>query len=156
VHPRISLQDRYAPNGICFGCGPKNPEGLRIKSFPTGKYVVTDWNPGPNHAAFSNFVSGGIISVLLDCHGNWTAAYTLMKSRRLESPPGTVTAEYTVRFVRPTPMSGPMRLRAWPTSVEGNKVQVEGEVSVHGERTATMSGTFVAVKEGHPAFYRWH
>jgi acyl-coenzyme A thioesterase PaaI-like protein len=151
----LSLQDRYAPNGICFGCGPKNPEGLRIKSFPRGRFVVTSWTPGPHHAAFSNFASGGIISVLLDCHGNWTAAYALMKSRRLERPPGTVTAEYTVRFLRPTPIKGPLQLRAWPTRVEGNKVQVEGEVSVRGEQTATMSGTFIAVKEGHPAFYRW-
>jgi len=110
----------------------------------------------PHHIAFSNFASGGIISVLLDCHGNWTAAYSLMKSRGLARPPGTVTAEYTVRFLKPTPIEGPLHLRAWPTKVEGNKVQVEGEVTVGEVPTATMTGTFVAVREGHPAFYRWH
>ena len=94
--------------------------------------------------------------MLLDCHGNWTAAYSLMKSRGLERPPGTVTAEYAVRFLRPTPIEGPLRLRAWPTKVVGNTVLVEGEVTVGGVPTATMTGTFVAVKEGHPAFYRWH
>ena len=27
-----SLQDRYAPETTCFGCGPGNAKGLRIKS----------------------------------------------------------------------------------------------------------------------------
>ena len=67
-----------------------------------------------------------------------------------------MTAEYTVRFLKPTPIEGPLHLRAWPTKVEGNKVQVEGEVTVGEVPTATMTGTFVAVREGHPAFYRWH
>ena len=28
-----SLQDIHAPKSICFGCGPANKEGLRIRSF---------------------------------------------------------------------------------------------------------------------------
>jgi acyl-CoA thioesterase FadM len=78
-----------------------------------------------------------------------------MKSRRLSRPPGTVTAEYTVRFLKPSPMDMPWRLRAWATKVEGSKVSVAGELEVAGERTATMRGVFAAVKEGHPAFRRW-
>jgi acyl-CoA thioesterase FadM len=91
----------------------------------------------------------------MDCHGNWTATYTLMKNRGLATPPGTVTAEYTVRFLRPTPVDKVWHLRAWPTKVEGDKVWVEGELSVLGEVTASMKGLFVAVKEDHPAFHRW-
>ena len=152
---KLSLQDRYAPNGVCFGCGPKNRKGLQIKSFPRGTHVLASWTPKPYHVSFSDFTSGGIISVLLDCHGNWTAASTLMRSRRLRRPPGTVTAELAIRFLRPTPIKGPLRLDAWPTKVEGNRVTVEGQVSAGGVPTATMSGLFVAVKEGHPAFHRW-
>ena len=33
----ISVQDKYAPNSICFGCGPANKKGLQIKSFKTEK-----------------------------------------------------------------------------------------------------------------------
>src|ERR1041385_1765275 len=29
---RRSLQERYAPKGRCFGCGPANEQGLRIES----------------------------------------------------------------------------------------------------------------------------
>ena len=28
-----SVQERYAPENRCFGCGPANPKGLRIRSF---------------------------------------------------------------------------------------------------------------------------
>jgi acyl-coenzyme A thioesterase PaaI-like protein len=150
-----SLQDRYAPNSVCFGCGPKNSKGLRIKSFPEGDSVVAAWTPEAHHAAFAGFASGGIISVLLDCHGNWAAAQALMRARGLDRPPGTVTAEYTVRFLRPTPVESTLQLKAWPTGIEGDRVKVEGEVSAGGKKTATMTGLFVAVKEGHPAFHRW-
>ncbi len=111
--------------------------------------------PEPHHVAFSDFASGGILSVLLDCHGNWTAAHTLMKSRGLKVPPGTVTAEYTVRFLRPTPLDKAWHLKAWPTKVQGDRVFVEAEVEAGGHKTATMSGLFVAVKKDHPAFHRW-
>lgn len=151
-----SLQDRYAPNGVCFGCGPKNPRGLHLKSVPVGGRVVADWTPGNEHVAFGNFGSGGIISVLMDCHGNWAATHALMKARGLDTPPGTVTAEYTVRFLKPSPIDGRWQLTAWATEVDGDAVTVSGELKVDGVTTAKMSGTFIAVKEGHPAYYRWH
>ncbi len=153
--PGVSLQDEYAPNSVCFGCGPKNREGLRIKSFPAGEHVVAEFRPEPYHAAFADFASGGIISVLLDCNGNWAAAYALMRSRGLDRPPGTVTAEYTVRFLSPTPMDATWQLRARATEIAGHKVKVEGDVSAGGRQTAAMTGLFVAVKEDHPAFHRW-
>ena len=151
-----SLQDRYAPNGVCFGCGPKNDQGLRLKSFASGDAVVADWTPRKEHVAFDNFGSGGIISVLMDCHGNWAAANALMKAKGLTRPPGTVTAEYTVRFLKPSPIGARWQLKAWATKVEGDKAWVTGELRVDGTVTATMSGLFVAVREGHPAFERWH
>ena len=129
-----SLQDEYSPNSVCFGCGPKNPQGLHLKSRPVDGRLVAEWTPGPFHMAFSNFASGGVISVVLDCHGNWTAAYTLMKSRGLGKPPGTVTAEYIVRFLRPTPMLTPWKLEAWPTEVRGESVRVEGKVEADGKK----------------------
>ncbi|HZW85649.1 MAG TPA: hypothetical protein VFE91_07110 [Nitrososphaerales archaeon] len=150
-----ALQDLYSPNSTCFGCGPRNPEGLHLKSVPEGNSLVATWTPRPYHVAFSDFASGGIISVLLDCHGNWTAAYTLMKSRGAAAPPGTVTSEFTVRFTKPTPISKPWSLKAWPSKVLADRVWVEGELTAEGIKTASMSGLFVAVKEEHPAFHRW-
>lgn len=151
-----NLQDKYAPNGVCFGCGPKNRRGLRLKSVLRGDAVVADWTPQPHHVAFGNFGNGGIISVLMDCHGNWAATCALMRSKGLSAPPGTVTSEYTVRFLRPSPIDKRWRLKARATKIDGDKVNVAGELRVGGVVTATMTGVFIAVREGHPAFYRWH
>lgn len=151
-----SLQDRYAPNGVCFGCGPKNKDGLHLKSIPFGDTVKASWMPRREHVAFGGFGSGGIISVLMDCHGNWAATYALMKAKGFETAPGTVTAEYTVKFLEPSPIDKKWHLKARATKIERHRVDVSGELKVEGVTTATMNGTFVEVKEGHPAFYRWH
>ena len=58
-----SLQDRYAPNNRCFGCGPSNEKGLRIKSHVEGEEVVCDWSPEEYHQAFPGVMNGGICGV---------------------------------------------------------------------------------------------
>lgn len=153
--PPTYLQDRYAPHGVCFGCGPANPQGLRIKSRVDGDAVVADWTPEPHHHAFEGYVNGGILSTLFDCHSNWAATYFLMKARGLPSPHGTVTAKYCVTFRRPTPMGRPLRLTSRLREVREDRVSVETTLEAEGQVTATCEGTFVAVREGHPAFGRW-
>ena len=138
-----SLQEKYAPSGVCFGCGPKNMHGLRLKSIPAGDSVVAHWKPKPQHDVFGKFGSGGIISLLMDCRGNWAAAYALMRSRNLSSPPGTVTAEYTVKFLRRSPIDKKWQLTAWRTKAEGDRVSALGELKVDGTVTATMTDLFV-------------
>ena len=150
-----SLQDRYAPHNRCFGCGPANEKGLRLKSVVQGDEVVCEWTPEAHHEAFENVLNGGICGALLDCHSNWAAAHHLMKAQGLESPPCTVTAEYHVRLRRPTPMTGPVRLRAKVVESSGDRAVVEATLEAAGQTTATCRGTFVAVPEGHPAYHRW-
>ena len=72
----------------------------------TDHMYVAEWTPEPHHAAFPGMLSGGVIGTLLDCHSNWTAAWTLMRAAGAERPPCTVTAEYHVRLLRPTPTEG--------------------------------------------------
>ena len=149
-----NLQDQFSPGGICFGCGPANPQGLRIQSRVEGDELVADWTPEPYHQAFPGMINGGIIGALLDCHSNWCAAHTLMVARGEPTPPCCVTADFHVKLKRPTSL-GLLRLRARAARVEGDRVLVEATLEAGGKVTATCSGTFVAVKEGHPAFHRW-
>lgn len=150
-----SLQDRYAPANACFGCGPANAKGLRIKSFVEGEEVVCRWQPEPHHEAFENMLNGGICGALLDCHSNWTAAWHLMRRRGLAAPPCTVTAEFHVRLKRPTPTGAPVALRARVVESTDDRAVVEAEIEAGGRVTATCRGTFVAVEPGHPAYHRW-
>ncbi|SET47759.1 PaaI family thioesterase [Stigmatella erecta] len=150
-----SLQERYAPHSACFGCGPSNPQGLRIRSRVEEDRVVAEWTPAEHHQAFPGMLNGGIIGSLLDCHCNWTAAYHLMKAGGLESPPCTVTADYTIQLKRPTPLAGPVLLEARPVELKADRAVIEGTLTAGGKVTATCRGTFVAVKPGHPAYHRW-
>ena len=151
-----AVQDRYAPHGICFGCGPANEKGLRIKSRWEGEDFVMRFTPSPEHQAFPGVVNGGILGALLDCHSNWCAATALMKERGLaDEAPTTVTAEFHVKLKRPTPAGQELLVTARPTKVEGDMVWVRAEVKAGEKVTATCDGLFVAVKPGHPAYHRW-
>jgi acyl-coenzyme A thioesterase PaaI-like protein len=150
-----NLQDKYAPNSVCFGCGPANKDGLRIKSRVEGSDVVCDWAPQPQHHAFDNILNGGITGALLDCHSNWTAVYAMMERDGLQTPPPTVTAEFTVKMLRPTPMDKTIHMKARIVDLQGDRAVVESTLEADGKPRATFTGVFVAVKEGHPAYARW-
>jgi acyl-coenzyme A thioesterase PaaI-like protein len=158
-----SLQETLAPNNRCYGCGPSNEKGLRIRSFEsadataserTGE-LVCDWTPEPHHLAFEGMLNGGIIGSLLDCHSNWTAAHHLMKQRGVDELPPTVTSDFHVTLKRPTPMDTTLHLRAHVVESGEDRAVVEATLEANGKVTATCRGTFVAVKEGHPAYFRW-
>ena len=150
-----SLQDHYAPNNSCFGCGPANPDGLGIKSFVDGDEIVCTWQPKTMHQAFPGVLNGGIIGALLDCHCNWAAAYHQMLAQGVAVPPCTVTAEYSIKLSRPTPTDGPLELRAQLVELAGNRAQITGTLTANGRICATCDGLFIAVEAGHPAFHRW-
>ena len=155
-----SLQDRFAPQNACFGCGPANAKGLRLKSQVPANWekdgeVLCDWKPEPHHEAFPGMLNGGIIGALLDCHSNWTAAHHLMRQSGASSPPYTVTAEFHVKMRKPTPSTASVHLSARVVESAADRATVEATLSSGGVVTATCRGVFVAVREGHPAFHRW-
>jgi acyl-coenzyme A thioesterase PaaI-like protein len=151
-----SLQERYAPKNECFGCGPANAHGLRIRSFAEGDEVVAEWTPEKYHEAFPNVLNGGIIGTLLDCHANWAATTHLMKKLGADAPPCTVTSDYAIKLTRPTPTNkGPIKLRAKVVDSTDDRATVEATLEAGGKICATCKGTFVAVKPGHPAYHRW-
>ena len=158
--PNVSVQELYAPANRCFGCGPSNHMGLRLRSFvadpgETGDELTASFRPSGHHLAFDGIVNGGIIGTLLDCHSNWTAAIALMHKAGSATPPCTVTADFHVKLKRPTPMQTTLTLRAHPVQIGHDRAVIEATVEAAGQVTATCRGTFVAVKEGHPAYHRW-
>lgn len=151
-----SLQERHAPDGRCFGCGPRNELGLRIRSFEAGDgTVVAEWRARPEHQAFDGFVNGGILGTLIDCHSNWTAIAAMLAARPGSIAPSSVTAELSVRYRRPTPSDRPIRLVGRVVELEGDRATVETTVESGGQVTAIGRATFVAVGPGHPAYGRW-
>ena len=150
-----SLQEIYAPNGRCFGCGPANAQGLRIRSFPTDDtvdaHVVCEFHPAPFHEAFENVLNGGIIATLLDCHGVCTAiadAYA-REGRAIGSEPDLwyATASMGVDYLRPVPIDAVVTLRGRVVDVEGRSTTVECELDADGKLRATASVRAVRVPD---------
>jgi|TARA_B100001750_G_scaffold115943_1_gene91877 acyl-coenzyme A thioesterase PaaI-like protein len=151
-----AVQDRYAPNSICFGCGPANKEGLQIKSYRTDDGLEMEFECEEKHQAFPGVINGGIIGALLDCHGNWTAAMAIMDRNELDTPQCTVTAQYEVKLKRPTPLGPNLKLKSRVLAMQNDRAEVIIELKADGKTCATGRGLFMAVKEGHPAYHRWH
>ena len=150
-----SLQERYSPQGACFGCGPANEKGLRIRSLERDDEVVCVWQPQTFHEAFPGVLNGGIIGTLMDCHSNWTAIWHLMKRTGLEKAPCMVTADYAIKLKRPTPTDAPVKVIARVLESQDGRAVVEAELIAGGKICAMCRGTFVAVKPDHPAYHRW-
>src|ERR1700755_3296903 len=101
------------------------------------------WTPEKFHEAFPGMLNGGIIGSLLDCHSNWTAAAHLMHQGGTASPPCTVTDDYAVKLLRPTPMDGPVYLEARVVESKSDRAVVEATLSAQGQVCARCRGTFV-------------
>jgi acyl-coenzyme A thioesterase PaaI-like protein len=122
-----SLQETYFPDLPCFGCGPANEKGLRLRSYPAENGLVTaHFTPWPEHDNGLGYLNGGIIATVLDCHS--AAAVTHEAFRRGWPPlPGAalpyVTAGLDVRYLRPAPL--------------GETVTLYAEVTEAGEKEMT-------------------
>lgn len=131
----------------CFGCGSTNHQGLRIRSHWDGEEGVCHWTPEAHHCAGPEFMNGGIIATLIDCHMGCTVSATAYKAegREIGSAPGLffVTATMTVDYLKPTPME-PVELRARVT-LQGRKATSECALYVGGVKTARGTGVFVQV-----------
>src|ERR1700756_2158639 len=123
-----SLQEKFAPANSCWGCGPANAEGLRIRSVPRNGEVGAEWQPQKKYEAFPGVWNGGVIGTLLDCHCNWTAAYHLMKRAGADHPPCTVTAEDSIKLFRPTPTTNSVFLSARVVNLTNDRATIEGRL----------------------------
>ena len=150
-----SVQELHAPSSICFGCGPSNEDGLKIRSFRGENGLEMEVGPTEEQQAFPGMINGGIIGTLLDCHGNWTAAIALMDQAGASEPPCTVTASYSVKLRRPTPFGATLSITGEVMEIGEGRASVMMVLSAEGKVCATGEGLFVAVNEGHPAFHRW-
>ena len=138
-----AFQDNYRDDfSYCYGCGRLNEYGLQIKSYWEGEEAICRYKPRPYHAAVPGFVYGGLIASLIDCHSTGTAAAAAYRvaGRPMGSEPRFryVTASLHVDYVRPTPISAELEIRASVTELKARKAVVvstltaAGNVCAHG------------------------
>lgn len=134
-----SLQERYFPDLPCFGCGPANERGLRLRSYLDGDDVVARFTPWPEHDNGLGFLNGGIIATVLDCHS--AAAVIHAAATKGWGPlPGAalshVTAGLNVRYLRPAPLEADVILRSRVVSAEEAEIVADVWLEYDGRRRA--------------------
>ena len=143
-----SFQDYY-PDFYkhCFGCGPLNRYGLKLRSFWDGDEAVAMFTPEPYHMAFPGYVYGGLIASVIDCHciGTAAAAAYRNENRQPGSQPAFryVTASLSIDYLKPTPLGPGLEIRAVVDEIKGKKTIVQAKVIVDG--TVSARGRVVAV-----------
>jgi acyl-coenzyme A thioesterase PaaI-like protein len=147
-----AIQDAI-PHNHCWGCGPLNPSGLKIKSYWEGDGTVCRFQPSPAHMAGpTDVVYGGIIAAVFDCHAVCTAiadAYRVA-GRALGSAPliWAVTASLKVDYLAPTPIDAPMEVRARVRETSGRKRVVVCSLRSGGRECARAEVLAVEVAPG--------
>ena len=146
-----AFQDQI-PDNHCFGCGPHNAQGLRIKSYWDGDEAVSTFTPQPFHMAGpTNVLNGGIIGTVIDCHCICTAfadAYR-REGRAIGSDPQLwyATASMKVDYLRPTPIDQPLTLRA--KVVEAGLKKTRISCSLYAGEQECARGDVLAVRVAH-------
>jgi len=114
---------------MCFGCGKRNPFGLRLKFRREGPGVRTEFTPTAYYQAWADITHGGIITTLLD----EAMGHAVLMSGYF----GFLTASIQVNFKRPAYMNERLVIRAEVVRNRGKTLQIEGKIT-------TTDGTLVA------------
>jgi uncharacterized protein (TIGR00369 family) len=88
----------------CFVCGKENPEGLRLEFQldEKSRSIETTWVPSERYQGYRGVLHGGMVATLLD--------EAVAKLSTLLGKPA-VTAELSVRYLKPVPIGRPLRIR---------------------------------------------
>lgn len=120
----------------CFGCGPDNPIGLKLRFRPEASTVVCDFNLNDLYAGYPGYMHGGVIFSVLDEAMGW-AVYCLCSGTL------AITAKAEVRYLRPAPTGENLRVTSEVTGRKRKVVTAKAAISrgngtIVAESTATM------------------
>lgn len=146
---QIAFQDAYPDElSYCYGCGRLNEFGLQIKSYWEGDEAVCTYRAREYHTAVPGYVYGGLIASLIDCHSTGTAAAAAYREagRDMGTEPGFrfLTASLKVDYLKPTPIDGPLTIRARVKEIKGRKMVVTS--SLYAGELECARGEVVAVQ----------
>ena len=106
----LSLNEELLKGNNCFGCGPDNPDGLRIRIFrddARADRLVGVYAPRATAGGFPQIVHGGLQFTALDCMAGW--AVFILRAPGKMIP---LTKSATTRFLRPARLDSELALSA--------------------------------------------
>ncbi|MDF1563092.1 MAG: PaaI family thioesterase [Deltaproteobacteria bacterium] len=129
----------FGEEQVCFGCGPHNERGWRLKFFREGDDVFTDWTPEAGHDGPPGVLHGGLQATLMDEIAGWALG-------ALAGCMG-LTTHMSVRYYLPVRVGVPLRASARIVSDEGRTVVVRAKLVQEGKQRASAKINFVVPDE---------
>ena len=105
-----ALNEEFLKGNTCFGCGPDNPDGLRIRIYrdeARSDRIVGVFRPRETAAGYPQLVHGGLLFTALDCMAGWAMFVLRPPDRAIP-----VTRNATTRFLRPARVGTALALSA--------------------------------------------
>lgn len=105
-----ALNEELLKGNTCFGCGPDNPDGLRIRIFRdpgNANRLVGTYRPRATQTGFPQIVHGGLQFTALDCMAAWTALILRQPGKLMP-----ITKSATTRFLTPACLGAELALAA--------------------------------------------
>jgi uncharacterized protein (TIGR00369 family) len=136
----------------CFVCGELNERGLRTSIYATTGLAWTELTLGPDLVGWSDKAHGGILAALLDELMGWAL---------FEHDCWGVTAELTVRYLRPVDVSQRLRIEGEVVEATRRLFRTRGRIiGEDGSLLATAEARYVAAPAARKAelraAYRFH
>ena len=103
-----ALNEELLKGNNCFGCGPENPDGLRIRIFrdaANASRLVGTYRPRETQIGFPQIVHGGLQFTALDCMAGW-AVFVLRQPGRMMP----LTKSAATRFLKPATVGAELAL----------------------------------------------
>jgi uncharacterized protein (TIGR00369 family) len=125
-------------DGHCFGCGPLNDEGLRMKFVQGPDGSVADFVVSNRYQSWSGMVHGGVMALMLDEAVGWAAWHA--------GRPG-VTGRLQVSYRRPLKLGEPVRVVGKVDRTRRTLVYASAYIESleDGSRIADATATLMAV-----------
>jgi len=135
----IYIMNKLNDDGYCFACGTQNPRGLKLNFYyDTDKdEMVADYKFDRHFQGWEGVLHGGLISTVLD---------EIMAKAAAEKGLKCVTAELSVRFIKPAMLNKQFTIRGRINQVKKRLILAEGSITDSDNiPIATARGKFITI-----------
>jgi beta-phosphoglucomutase family hydrolase len=128
------------PNNMCFGCGTKNPIGLKLNFQWDGEKAIAEFIPGENYQGWSGVVHGGIIANILDECAGWIMVHNNLFG---------VTAKLEVLYHNPAEVDVPLVITGSIVRNNGKRFEVRSHIDTKEGILIAEAKTLLIVMKNH-------
>ncbi len=126
-----AFRERLKEYSKCFGCGPDNPMGLKLKVSWDGERATAEFSPNEYHTGLQQVTHGGIVATLVDEAMSYVPFLMGMD---------TITGKLEVRFRNPIRPGEPVRIAAWIAKRRGKTLETRATIHQKGDDTLLAEG----------------